>query len=92
MIYCLFLDKIAPDLARWLLSGDSNKVFPIIVQVNDELTDTDESIIKEIGGVVKARLSIINSFSTELDMESIKKLAENPRIKKIYYDGEVFAI
>jgi len=86
------IDKIAPDLARWLLSGDASKVYPVIVQVNDSLVDSDENIIKEAGGNVKSRLSIINSYAAELDSQAIMSLTENSRIKKIFYDGEVFAI
>jgi hypothetical protein len=78
-------DKISEDLIE-MLSQDGGNVLPVIVQMNGSLMDNDEELI---GGTIKNRLSIINSYSTELSVKSIKELSSNHRIKKIYYDGEV---
>jgi hypothetical protein len=72
--------------------SDDEKILPVIVQVNDNLMEEDEKFIIQAGGTIKSKLSIINSYGTELTARSIKDLTANPRIKKIYYDGEIQAI
>lgn len=83
-------DKLCTQLRNML--SDDEKILPVIVQVNDNLIEEDEQIIIQAGGTVKSKLSIINSYGVELTARAIKDLIANPRIKKIYYDGEVQAI
>ncbi len=83
-------DKLCSQLCNML--SDDEKVLPVIVQLKDNLMEEDEKIIIHAGGTVKSKLSIINSYGVELTAKAIKDLIANPRIKKIYYDGEVQAI
>mgnify|MGYP000879228755 CR=1 FL=1 len=83
-------DKICSQLSNML--SDDEKILPVIVQVNDNLMEEDEKMILQAGGTVKSKLSIINSYGAELTVKAIKDLIANPRIKKVYYDGEVQAI
>lgn len=82
------IEKLAQDLSE-IISRGSDNLLPVIVQLNTSISDTDENIIKEAGGSVKRKLHIINSYATELTVDAIKALVDNPRIKKIYYDGEI---
>ncbi len=83
-------DKLCSQLSNML--SDDEKILPVIVQVNDTIMEEDEKLIIQAGGTVKSKLSIINSYGVELTAKAIKDLIANPRIKKIYYDGEVQAI
>ncbi|MEQ8224447.1 MAG: hypothetical protein ABRQ37_19165 [Candidatus Eremiobacterota bacterium] len=83
-------DKLCSQLCNML--SDDEKILPVIVQVNDTIMEEDEKLIIQAGGTVKSKLSIINSYGVELTAKAIKDLIANPRIKKIYYDGEVQAI
>jgi len=81
-------EKISEDLIE-MVSHNEDRTLPVIVQFNGGFTNNDEMLIINIGGSIKNRLSIINSYSADLTVKAIKTLSLNPGIKKIYYDGEV---
>lgn len=66
---------------------------PVIVQAEqycDELTIN--SLAASSGCPIKKRLSIINSFSTRVNVKTLEKLVTCKQVKKIWYDSEIKAV
>lgn len=74
-------------------SPKQNKI-PIIVQI-EEMREGELNVRKlaeESGCQVERDLSLLNTFATKVNLNSLRLLAENKHVKKIWYDHEVRAL
>lgn len=74
-----------------LESGETGEI-PVIIQTVDGLKKEDRTTVEALGGKVKDDLYIINAFSADIPLTSVKLLVLNQRVKKIFYDQEVRAM
>lgn len=84
-------EKTDPTLLE-MLNDDSKKVVPVIIQTLDGFKKEDRRNVETLGGRVKDDLYIIDAFSADIPLSSIKLLVLNSRIKRIFHDGQVRAV
>ncbi len=66
---------------------------PVIVQTDESAgTLSLDALTGAAKCRVKRKLALINAFSTEVNAESLKLLAENEQVRKVWYDSEVRAV
>ena len=83
------MDKIDKKLMNEIQNSKEN-VIRVIVQLNEPLNEEeDKKIVKSLGGEFLFDLPIINSYVAKLSKNSIKMLALNKRIKRIFLDEQI---
>lgn len=85
-----FIHKIDRNLKlRW-------RKIPVIVQLenNPDLVASlsSQELTSLMGCRIKKKLPLIQSFSTEVNEDLLKKLINNKNVRKIYYDSETKAV
>ena len=70
--------------------ADGNGESDVIVEFVD--SSGSDSVIRNEGGRVGRRLRIVHAWSARLPNAFLKRLADNPKIKRIHQDREAFAL
>lgn len=83
------MDKIDKNLMNEIQNSPEN-VLRVIVQLNEPFNEEeDKKMVKSLGGEFLFDLPIINSYVAKLSKNTIKMLALNKRIKKIFLDEKI---
>jgi len=85
---------IDPDFLEYIQAHPGD-VFTIIVQQStkngyESYPDPDQEVVI-VGGTIRINRDFISSFSAELSGAEIAKLALNPKVRWISYDGLMFS-
>lgn len=87
----LIKEKTDPALIE-MLEKDPKEVVPVIIQTTDGLKKEDQKNLETLGGKLKDDLHIIDAFSADIPLSSLKLLALNTRVVRIFHDAQVQAI
>jgi serine protease AprX len=88
--------RYAPCFTQKMFRGvrQRRRKVPVIVQTGEAeaFAMSVKSLAALSGCRVRRQLPLISAFTTEVTAESLRALAENDNVKKIWYDAEVRAV